>query len=174
MENDTEQMKHQSKGDYQVGYGRPPDSTRFKKGQSGNPRGRPKGAKNIATYLGEILEQRISVREGDKVRKMSKVEAMLHGLVLKAMKGDTKALSSMIALARLCGLFDQVPDNKGFGGGVLIIKESGLSLEEKLEKVRKQQDALQALPKFVKYPGALNHSVPTDGKADSAKRSPTK
>ena len=126
----------------------------------------------MATYLGEILKQRISVREGDKVKKMSKAEAMLHSVYHKAMKGDSKALSSFITLARLSGLLDQVADNNGYGGacGVLLIKESGLSAEEKYAKIEKQQEALQALPKLVKYPGALNHSVPTESTTDSAKR----
>lgn len=142
--------RRQPTGDYGVGYCRPPESTRFKKGQSGNSAGRPKGAKNIAAYLGEILRQRISVREGGNMRRMSKAEAMLHSVVLKAMKGDPKALSSIITLARLSGQFE-VEDNKGFAGGVIVIKDFGLTQEELEAKLRKQQDELQALPRYVKF-----------------------
>ena len=173
MAKDSKQ-KHQPTGDYGVGYCRPPQAGRFKKGQSGNSAGRPKGTKNMATYLDEILRQRISVREGGKVKKMSKAEAMLHNLYHKAMKGDSKALSSIIALARLSGLLDQVADNNNGASGVLLITESGLSREERLEEIAKQQEALQNLPKYVKYPGVLDHLVPTDGTADSAKRWPAK
>ncbi len=166
--------KRKPRGDYGVGYCRPPEATRFAKGQSGNSKGRPKSTKNIATYLNEILQQRISVREGDKIKKMSKAEAMLHTVTLKALKGDPKAVSSIIALARLSGQLDQVADNNNGASGVLLITESGLSREEWLEKVAKQQEALQNLPKHVKYPGVLDHLVPTDGTADSAKRGPAK
>jgi hypothetical protein len=51
-------MPPDSEGDYEVGYGKPPRETRFAKGQSGNPRGRPSGAKNFATLLREALTSR--------------------------------------------------------------------------------------------------------------------
>ena len=53
-----------STGHHQVGYGRPPLHTRFKPGQSGNPKGRPKGAKNEDTILREIMNRPIDIREG--------------------------------------------------------------------------------------------------------------
>jgi hypothetical protein len=55
----------------EVGYGRPPQAHRFKPGQSGNPRGRPKGAKNEATILRDLLNRKIDVREGGRVRKIT-------------------------------------------------------------------------------------------------------
>jgi hypothetical protein len=50
-------MPSEKKGDYEVGYGKPPRDTRFPKGQSGNPRGRPSGAKNLKTLLSEALNE---------------------------------------------------------------------------------------------------------------------
>ena len=164
------EAKRQPTGDYGVGYCRPPASTRFKKGHSGNPRGRPKGAKNFATYFSEILRQKISVREGSEVRRISKVEALLHSVVLKAIKGDPKALSSIIALARLSGQFDRVAED-GFTGGVLVIPDYGLSHEELKAKVLKQQQELQKLPRYVKTFGPPAHiSVSGDSEVNGAKR----
>ena len=47
--------------DYEIGYGRPPKSTRFKPGQSGNPKGRKKGSKNTYSILRDILNQKVTV-----------------------------------------------------------------------------------------------------------------
>jgi Family of unknown function (DUF5681) len=47
---------------YRVGKGRPPRRTRWKKGQSGNPKGRPKGAKNLTTIFATILKHKVEVR----------------------------------------------------------------------------------------------------------------
>jgi hypothetical protein len=56
-------MPREQRGDYEVGYGKPPRHTRFAKGQSGNPRGRPRGAKNFNTLLEEALDEPVTVTE---------------------------------------------------------------------------------------------------------------
>lgn len=84
--------------DYEVGYGRPPKGGQFKPGQSGNPKGRRKGSKNLATDLAEELGETIRIREGDRNLRVSKQRAMLKALVSKALKGDARAASLLIAL----------------------------------------------------------------------------
>ena len=76
---------------YAVGYGRPPTNTQFKPGQSGNPKGRPKGAKNEATILNGILNRRLEIREAGRARKISVLEAMLLKFTEDALKGNTKS-----------------------------------------------------------------------------------
>lgn len=84
-------------GDYEVGYQKTPVSTRFAKGVSGNPKGRARGAKSLRTSLQAILNQKVTTRVGDKVRSMSKADAILSMMVNAALKGDfdtgLKALS---------------------------------------------------------------------------------
>jgi hypothetical protein len=87
-------------GGYPVGYGRPPAHSRFQKGQSGNKRGRPRGSRNAATLFRQILNQSVPLREGDRVRMMSKLEAMFHRVIMDALKGDPKALKTVLALLR--------------------------------------------------------------------------
>jgi hypothetical protein len=76
---------------YRVGYGKPPKQHQFQPGQSGNRKGRPKGAKNTSTLLREILDRKIEVRTGTTVRKVSVREAMLMRFAESALKGDTKS-----------------------------------------------------------------------------------
>jgi hypothetical protein len=80
-----------SASDYEVGYGRPPKNTRFKTGQSGNPKGRPKGAKNEATIWRDILSRKLQIRDGGRVRNVSLLEAMLLKYTERALNGEAKA-----------------------------------------------------------------------------------
>jgi hypothetical protein len=91
-------MKRRS--NYSIGYCRPPVSTRFKPGQSGNPNGRPKGRKNLVALLKDALDKRIPIREGDTVRKVSTAEAIILALMSKALKGDSKACAMLIGLTQ--------------------------------------------------------------------------
>jgi hypothetical protein len=87
--------------DYDVGYGKPPKNTRFAKGRSGNPKGRPKGTKNFATTFHEVTQELIRVRENGKDKTMTKLEAALRQLVGKAMSGDLKATKEILQWNRV-------------------------------------------------------------------------
>jgi hypothetical protein len=86
------------KGDFQIGYGKPPKQTRFKPGQSGNPRGRPSGTRNLKTDLAEELAERIAISEGGRRQAVSKQRAMLKQLMAKALKGDVRAANTVLGL----------------------------------------------------------------------------
>jgi len=68
--------KKSSDGNYSVGYGKPPEETRFKSGQSGNPKGRSKGSKNFSTHFEEELSQQVTLVENGKPRRMTKRQAL--------------------------------------------------------------------------------------------------
>ena len=84
--------------DDRVGYGRPPKHARFRKGQSGNPKGRPKGSMNVATLLHEELQRNVDVREGGTTRRITKLQAMVTGLVNDAAKGRVRKIEMVLKL----------------------------------------------------------------------------
>lgn len=89
---------------YRVGYGRPPQHSQFKKGQSGNSRGRKKGRRNLRDVVVATLDERVWVREGESRRKISKTEALVRTTVNRAIAGDQKAASLLMALMRVTNL----------------------------------------------------------------------
>ncbi|WP_137703352.1 DUF5681 domain-containing protein [Marimonas lutisalis] len=90
-------MSEQEK-DYEVGYGKPPKHSRFKKGQSGNPKGRPKAAKGLLASVKRELDSKITVREAGGEVSISKAAAMAKRLVANALQGDLKALLALLKL----------------------------------------------------------------------------
>jgi hypothetical protein len=79
-----------------VGYGTPPHRHRFQPGQSGNPKGRPKGAKNESTLLREIFARKIDNRSGGRVRKITVLEGILLRITDDSLKGNTKSAAFLL------------------------------------------------------------------------------
>lgn len=94
--------------DYEVGYGKPPRHTQFKKGQSGNPKGRPKGAHGLKHDLRRVLDEKVTVTENGEQFQLSKQQLVLRQLSNKAIKGDLRAIDHLTRLA--ISHFDDEPD----------------------------------------------------------------
>jgi hypothetical protein len=95
---------------YAVGYGRPPKHTQFRPGKSGNKKGRPKRQRNVRTVVKETLSQPITIREGDRTRSLTKLDAIVLTMVNGSVKGDPKAQASLLAWLRLYGMTDEAPE----------------------------------------------------------------
>lgn len=78
-----------------IGYGNPPEKTRFPKGKSGNPKGRPLGSKNTYKLLDDLLQQKVVIMQDGKPVHISKKVAILLQAVNTAVKGDLKAIQGI-------------------------------------------------------------------------------
>jgi hypothetical protein len=83
---------------YEVGYGKPPRARRFQKGVSGNPKGRPKGTRNLATIVQKESRQQVRVNGPHGVRTVTKLEAVVMQLTNKSAQGDPRATRVLIPL----------------------------------------------------------------------------
>jgi hypothetical protein len=99
--------------DDEVGYGKPPKSSRFRKGESGNPTGRPKGSKNLVTLLEKSLREKVVINENGARKTITKGEAAIKQLVNKATLGDLAAFRLLSALVTSAGSTGPTDPGKG-------------------------------------------------------------
>ncbi len=93
-------MPNEKKGRvYEVGYGRPPRHTQFRKGNAGSA-GRTRGSRNLATLVMTTLNEPVTVNENGRRKTISKLRASLKQLVNKAAAGDSRALQLLLATVR--------------------------------------------------------------------------
>ena len=81
---------------YEVGYAKPPQYTRFRKGQSGNPKGRPKGLQSFARLARQAFNEKIAIKENGERRIITKLQAALKQLANKAASGDAAAIREVL------------------------------------------------------------------------------
>lgn len=93
-----------------VGYGRPPVEHQFKPGQSGYPSGRPKGRKNFKTIVVGVLSKKVTVRDQNGTRRLSKLEAMIEVMTNKAVAGDRHAFTTIVQIAEKLEAFRWQPE----------------------------------------------------------------
>jgi hypothetical protein len=101
--------------DYSIGYGKPPITSRFKPGETGNAKGRPKGHKNLKTLIRQAMTARIVIQEGSSKRGVSKIEGVVLRQLQNALKGNDRAAMAVIRMAHQLGFLDDVADGKEAG-----------------------------------------------------------
>jgi Family of unknown function (DUF5681) len=126
-------MAREPEGDHEVGYGRPPRHSRFRKGRSGNPRGRPRGSKNLATLFAEALNETVVVKEDGRRRTITKREAIVKQLVNRSAGADLAAMRMLLGMAQaLEGRAD--PEADGAKPGDQTTAEADLEVMRELRR----------------------------------------
>jgi hypothetical protein len=113
-----------------VGCGRPPIKSQWKPGQSGNPLGRRKGSKNLRNAIEEMLTDKITVTEGNKIRRVTRLEAVLLKQLSLALKGDLKAIQAVYTSANSLGLLEVRPPN-------IVMRDLGPLTDDELLELRR-------------------------------------
>jgi hypothetical protein len=128
------------KGDYAVGRGRPPVQSRFKPGQSGNPKGRRAERPNIQAMIKDVMYFPVPVRRGEKTELMPLYQAVLYALGVKAVKGDARSASVYLAQTNQhCEAFNSEQPSSNFGLSDKIFEGVAaelLSADDKIELAR--------------------------------------
>lgn len=152
--------------DSEIGYKRPPAASRFRKGQSGNPRGRPKGQRNLAPVLREVLGQTVTVKRGGKVGRMSKAEAVVQLLLSQAHGGDARASKAMLELTeKISRIHTPEPAAPGVGGyEFMLVPGVAASTDEWVRSLR-MGDAMAEIREIVAAGRAAGKSLNKHQKA---------
>jgi hypothetical protein len=129
MSDDDKKAAAPTADEKKVGYKRPPVRSRFPKGTSGNPFGRRKGQRNMSNVLNEVLHQMVTIKQGDKSRRLTKGEALIKVITSKANNGDRQAIVAVSLLAEKIG---RVEDRKSetSQAGVMLVPGVANSIEE--------------------------------------------
>ena len=122
-----------------VGYGKPPKATRFRKGRSGNPRGRPSGDENLLSVFKRLATKRIRIREGDKSRTITMADAVILQNYKAALQKDQIAMSNILRLAEESGELIDRTDVKQVGRPA-IFPVKAKSIEEFLARFGRTVD----------------------------------
>jgi hypothetical protein len=85
---------------YEIGYRKPPKSTRFRQGQSGNPRGRPKRAPSFGERLAKAMQEKVAVNENGRRTRISRLDLMFKQIANKAASGDRHYIQLALAYLR--------------------------------------------------------------------------
>src|SRR6266705_3312880 len=101
--------------DSPVGYRRPPRQHRFRKGTSGFPHGRQKGDRNAIVLFKEIANEKVRVGLGDRVRIMTRADAVIYANYAAALKKNANATANMFLLAEEAREFVDVSDEMQVG-----------------------------------------------------------
>jgi hypothetical protein len=122
--------KTSSGGSYNVGYGKPPKGSQYRKGRTGNPRGKRKGEENLISAFKRHVQKRVKIKVGDKSRTITLAEAVILKNFNAALQKDAFAMSNIFRLAEESGEFIDRTNAKQVGGQIAVPEK--VTIEELL------------------------------------------
>jgi hypothetical protein len=105
---------------YEVGYGKPPRANQFRKGRTGNPRGKKRGEENLISVFKRIVSKRVKINDGEKVCTIPLAEAVVLKNYQAALQRNPFALSNIYRMAETAGEFVDVTDAKQVGRPIIM------------------------------------------------------
>ena len=145
---------------YEIGYRKPPKAHQFKKGESGNPRGRKRGedVEDVRVVIEAIFAEPVKLREGGRVRTVSKLEAMLNSQLVNALKGDPKAVRALFRLGQKTSMFSRAKPKS-----CMVIDPPGTDEQRMiLRAFHADQDALEGSTEGDHRTASASRSNPPD------------
>lgn len=104
----------------EVGYRKPLKANRFRKGRTGNPRGKRKGEENIVSVFKRIVLRRVKINDGEKVHTISLAEAVIRANYQAALRKNPFAMNNIFRLAEDAGEIVDFSDAKQVGKPLLV------------------------------------------------------
>src|SRR5258708_8886430 len=114
---------------YEVGYGKPPKANQFRRGRTGNPRGKRQGEESAISAFKRIVSKRVKINDGEKVRTITLAEAVILKNYNAAVQKDPFAMSNIFRLAEDAGEFVDFTEAKQVGRPVAV-PEKMTTMEE--------------------------------------------
>ena len=112
--------KVSSDGPYEVGYRKPPKANQFRKGQTGNPRGKRRGEENLISVFKRHVLKQIKIKDGDTIRTITLAEAVILKNYNAALQKDSLAMGNIYRLAEASGELVDLTDSKQVGGQIAV------------------------------------------------------
>lgn len=122
---------------YKVGYGRPPKANQFRKGRTGNPRGRKSGEENLISVFKRHVLKRVKMKNGEEIRSITLAEAVILKNLSAALQRNSLAIGNIYRLAEESGEFVDMTDRKQVGGQIAVPVRSKSTAEFLAEFGRK-------------------------------------
>ena len=105
---------------HEIGYGKPPKANQFRKGRTGNPRGKRQGEEKTISAFKRIVLKRVKINDGEKVRTMTLAEAVILKNYNAAVQKNPFAMSNIFRLAEDAGEFVDSTDAKQVGRPLFV------------------------------------------------------